>query len=90
MPLILHVVGRTIEPDNNGDVLDFGLDTLTDAGGAPPQLVYSLVLKRGVPPAVARANLLQASHDRLDVQLVSNPASGLGVVRVVVVVAVTG
>jgi putative ABC transport system permease protein len=88
VPLILHVVGRTIEPDNNGDVLDFGLDALTDAGGAPPQLVYSLVLKPGVPPAVARADLLQASHDRLDVQLVTNPASGLGVVRVVVVVAV--
>jgi putative ABC transport system permease protein len=88
VPLILHVVGRTIEPDNNGDVLDFGLDALTDAGGAPPQLVYRLVLKPGVPPAVARADLLQASHDRLDVQLVTNPASGLGVVRVVVVVAV--
>jgi putative ABC transport system permease protein len=84
----LHIVGRTIEPDNNGDVLDFGLDALTDAGSGPPPLVYSLVLKPGVPPAVARADLLQASHDRLDVQLVTNPASGLGVVRVVVVVAV--
>jgi putative ABC transport system permease protein len=88
VPLILHVVGRTIEPDNNGDVLDFGLDALTDAGGTPPQLVYSLVLKPGVSPAAARANLLQASHDRLDVQLVTNPASGLGVVRVVVIIAV--
>jgi len=88
VPVILHIVGRTIEPDNNGDVLDFGLDALTDAGGAPPQLVYSLVLKPGVPPATARANLLQASHDRLDVRLVTNPASGLGVVRVVVAVAV--
>src|SRR5580700_6036715 len=38
----LHIVGRTIEPDNNGDVLDFGLDALTDAGSAPPQLVYHL------------------------------------------------
>ena len=44
----LHIVGRTIEPDNNGDVLDFGLDALNDAGSAPPQLVYHLVLKPGV------------------------------------------
>ena len=88
VPVILHIVGRTIEPDNNGDVLDFGLDALTDAGSAPPQLAYSLVLKPGVVPATARANLLKASDDRLDVRLVANPASGLGVVRVVVVVAV--
>ena len=88
VPVILHIVGRTIEPDNNGDVLDFGLDALTDAGGAPPQLVYSVVLKPGVPPAAARAKLLSASHDQLDVRLVANPVSGLGVVRVVVAVAV--
>src|SRR5580704_7036956 len=88
VPVILHIVGRTIEPYNNGDVLDFGLDALTDAGSAPPQLAYSLVLKPGVAPATARANLLTASNDRLDVRLVANPTSGLGVVRVVVVVAV--
>ncbi len=88
VPVILHIVGRTIEPDNNGDVLDFGLDALTDAGSAPPQLAYSLVLKPGVAPAAARANLLKASDDRLDVRLAANPASGLGVVRAVVVVAV--
>jgi len=88
VPVILHIVGRTIEPYNNGDVLDFGLDALTDAGSAPPQLAYSLVLKPGVAPATARANLLKASNDRLDVRLVANPTSGLGVVRVVVVVAV--
>src|SRR5579863_5393240 len=88
VPVILHIVGRTIEPGNNGDVLDFGLDALNDAGTAPGQLVYSLVLKPGVSPAAARAGLLAASHDQLDVQLVANPASGLGIVRVVIVVAV--
>jgi putative ABC transport system permease protein len=88
VPVILHIVGRTIEPDNNGDVLDFGLDALTDAGGAPPPLTYNLVLKPGVPAAAARANLLKASDDRLDVRLVGNPVSGLEVVRAVVVVAV--
>jgi putative ABC transport system permease protein len=88
VPVILHIVGRTIEPGNNGDVLDFGLDALNDAGTAPGQLVYSLVLKPGVQPAAARASLLAASQDQLDVQVVSNPADALGVVRAVIAVAV--
>ena len=33
VPVILHIVGRSIEPDDNGDVLDFGLDALNHAGG---------------------------------------------------------
>jgi putative ABC transport system permease protein len=40
VPVILHIVGRTIEPDNNGDVLDFGLDALNDAGSAAPAGAY--------------------------------------------------
>ena len=88
IPVILHIVGRTIEPDNNGDVLDFGLDALREAGGAGPQLMYALVLKPGVAPAAARATLLRASHNQLDVQVVDNPADGLGVVKVVIAVAV--
>ncbi len=81
----LHIVGRTIEPDNNGDVLDFGLDALNDAGSA---LVYHLVLKPGVTAAAARAGLLASSHDRLDVQVVPNPASGLRVIQLVIAVSV--
>jgi putative ABC transport system permease protein len=88
VPVILHIVGRTIEPDNNGDVLDFGLDALSEAGGTPPQPFYSLVLKPGVSAPAARAALLKASHDQLDVQLVANPADGLGVVQAVIAVAV--
>ncbi len=87
VPVILHIVGRTIEPDNNGDVLDFGLDALTEAGSAP-QLQYNLVLKPGVSAAAARAELLEASHDQLDVQTVTNPADGLAVIRVVIAVLV--
>ena len=39
-------------------------------------------------PAAARARLLAASHDRLDVQVVANPAGGLRVVQVVIAVSV--
>src|SRR5580698_10805742 len=88
VPVILHIVGRTIEPDNNGDMLDFGLDALNDAGGADPQLLNFLVLKPGVPAAAARARLLGESQDQLDVQVVTNPADGLRVVKVVIAVSV--
>jgi len=87
VPVILHIVGRTIEPDNNGDVVDFGLDALNHAGSASPQLVYHLVLKPGVTAGAARAGLIAASHDRLDVQVVANPASGLRVLQVVIAVS---
>jgi putative ABC transport system permease protein len=87
VPVILHIVGRTIEPDNDGDVVDFGLDALPAASAAAP-MFYSLVLKPGVDPAAARAGLLRASGNRLDVQLEVNPAARLGVVRVVIAVAV--
>jgi putative ABC transport system permease protein len=87
VPVILHIVGRTIEPDNDGDVVDFGLDALPAASAAAP-VFYSLVLKPGTDPAAARASLLRASGNRLDVQLAASPAARLGVVRVVIVVAV--
>jgi putative ABC transport system permease protein len=87
VPVIVHIVGRTIEPDNNGDVLDFGLDALPAASASAP-MFYSLVLRPGVSAAAARTRLLRASGGRLDVQEVANPAARLGVVRAVIVVAV--
>jgi len=86
-PVGLHIVGRTIEPDDNGDVVDFGLDALP-AGGASAPAFYSLVLRPGVSPAAARAALLRESGGRLEVEIAANPASSLGVVRVVIVIAV--
>ncbi len=87
VPVALHIVGRTIEPDNNGDVVDFGLDALPAASASAP-MFYRLVLKPGTDPAAARQRLLRASGGRLDVQVAANPAARLGVVRVVIVVAV--
>ena len=88
VPVILHIVGRTIEPDNNGDVVDFGLDALYHSGSASPQLVYRLVLKPGVTAEAARARLIAESNGRLDVQVVANPASGLRVLQLVIAVSV--
>jgi len=87
VPVILHIVGRTIEPDNNGDVLDFGLDALPAAEAASPPF-YSLVLRPGVTPAAAAARLLGASHGQLDVQVAANPAGQLGIMLLVIAVSV--
>ena len=87
VPVPLHIVGRTIEPDNNGDVLDFGLDALPAAEAASPPF-YSLVLKPGVSPAAARTHLLELSNDRLDVQVLADPAGQLGIMLVVIAVSV--
>lgn len=87
VPVILHIVGRTIETGNNGDVVDFGIDALPAASASAP-MFYSLVLKPGVSPAAARAGLLRASGGQLDVQLAANPASRLGMMRVVIIAAV--
>jgi putative ABC transport system permease protein len=81
VPVIFHVVGRIIEPEYDGQVLAYGLDTLTQAGAVPPPASYSLVLHPGVSPAAAEARLLRASGGRLDVTQTVNPAAGLGIVR---------
>jgi len=91
-PHILHIVGRSIEPDHNGEMLSVGLDALDGPTGPPQPQYYSLVLHPGADQNAVRTALLAAAGSRLDVRPVDNPADQLGVVRVVVVglVAVLG
>lgn len=81
VPVIFHVVGRIIEPEYDGQVLAYGLDTLAQAGAAMPPVSYSLVLRPGVSPGAARAHLLREPDSGLDVSQASDPADQLGVVR---------
>jgi putative ABC transport system permease protein len=81
VPVIFHIVGRIIEPEYGGQVLAYGLDTLSQAGAAAPPFYDSLVLRAGVPPGAARAALLRASANRLDVEEAASPAGQLDVVR---------
>jgi putative ABC transport system permease protein len=83
----VRIVGRIVDPENNGDVLAFGLDALGASGNPQPPQFYSVVLRPGVSAAAARTRLLALSHE-LDVRLVPNPADGLGIVRVVIAVSV--
>jgi putative ABC transport system permease protein len=84
----VRIVGRIIYPDDNGDVLAFGLDALRVAGNPQPPQFYDVALRPGVPAGTAAADLLRMSRNQLDVQLVANPADGLGMVRVVIAVSV--
>ncbi|GGU82135.1 hypothetical protein GCM10010211_55130 [Streptomyces albospinus] len=84
-PHILHIVGRDIEPDHNGEMLSVELGALAGPGGPPKTQYDALVLRPGADPKAVRADLIAASHGRLDVRSVANPADRLGMVRVVVV-----
>ncbi|MFI6452885.1 ABC transporter permease [Streptosporangium amethystogenes] len=83
-PLIVHLVGRVVEPDQDGEVLSFGIDSLAAKDAVPPQF-YSLVLRPGADPAEVRARLLAASGEALEVHRVVNPAERLAIIRVVIV-----
>jgi putative ABC transport system permease protein len=82
-PHILHIVGRSIEPDHNGEMLSVGLDTLDGSTGPPEPQYYALALRPGADPGAVEAGILRASHGRVEVQSVANPADGLGTVRMV-------
>jgi putative ABC transport system permease protein len=81
VPVIFHVVGRIIEPEYGGQVLAYGIDTLTQAGAVTPPLSYNLVLRPGASATAVAAYLLRVSGGRLDVTEAADPADGLGVVR---------
>ncbi|GAA3120959.1 FtsX-like permease family protein [Streptosporangium carneum] len=86
-PLIVHIVGRVVEPEQDGEVLSLGMDSLAAKDAVPPQF-YSLVLRPGADPVAVRARLLAASGEALEVQRVVNPAERLAVIRGVIVALV--
>jgi len=80
-PLILLIVGRVIEPEQDGEVLSFGIDSL-NAKDAVPVPFYSLVLHDDADPAEVRARLQAAG---LEVSQPVNPADRLAIIRVIIV-----
>ncbi|MGH3381278.1 MAG: ABC transporter permease [Actinoallomurus sp.] len=83
-PVIVHIVGRTIEPSLSGEVLSFGMDTLQQAVGTTPAQSYRIVLRQGAPLDTVRTRLLREAGDRLDIQVAQNPAQRLVIVRVAI------
>ncbi|MFE9095015.1 ABC transporter permease [Streptomyces sp. NPDC007264] len=83
-PQILHIVGRSIEPENAGRVISTSLDTLRDNDPRLRPTLYQLRLRPGADPHEVAGRLAAAAHGRLDVHPVVNPADGLSPLRGVV------
>ncbi|GAA3836087.1 hypothetical protein GCM10022226_67380 [Sphaerisporangium flaviroseum] len=83
-PLIVRIVGRVLEPEQDGEVLSVALDSFAPKDALPPQF-YSLVLRQGADPAAVRSRLQTRS---LEVSQAVNPADRLSVIRVIIIALV--
>jgi putative ABC transport system permease protein len=83
-PQILHIVGRSIEPENAGRVISTSLDTLRANDPALGPTLYELRLDPGADPREVADRLTTAGRGHLDVHTVTNPADGLSPLRAVV------
>ncbi|MEU6543522.1 FtsX-like permease family protein [Streptomyces sp. NPDC046859] len=84
-PQILHIVGRSIEPENAGRVISTSLDTLRENDPGLGPTLYELRLRPGAEPGAVADRLTAAGRGHLDVHAVPNPADGLSPLRGVIV-----
>lgn len=84
-PQTLHIVGRSIEPENAGRVISTSLDTLRENDPHLTPSLYQLRLRPGADPRTVAGRLTTAGHGHLDVHAVTNPADGLSPLRSVVI-----
>ncbi|WNZ06715.1 FtsX-like permease family protein [Streptomyces sp. 11x1] len=85
-PQILHIVGRSIEPDNAGRVISTSLDTLRENDPALRSTLYQLRLRPDADPQAVAADLTGAvGRGQLEAHAVTNPADGLSPLRGVVI-----
>ncbi|MCC9711279.1 ABC transporter permease [Streptomyces sp. MNU76] len=85
-PQILHIVGRSIEPDNAGRVISTSLDTLRENDRALRSTLYQLRLRPDADPQAVAADLTGAAgRGQLEAHAVTNPADGLSPLRGVVI-----
>ncbi|MBT2443947.1 ABC transporter permease [Streptomyces sp. ISL-36] len=83
-PQVLHIVGRSIEPENGGRVISTSLDTLRENDPSLRPTHYQLQLRPGAEPRTVRDHLADASRGRLDIHEVTSPADHLSALRGVV------
>ncbi|WP_455354794.1 FtsX-like permease family protein [Streptomyces sp. SYSU K217416] len=83
-PQILHIVGRSIEPEAGGRVISTTVDTLRERDPALRADVRHLVLRPGSDPRSVSAALDDAAGGALDIRETRNPADGLEPARGVI------
>ncbi|WP_137991656.1 ABC transporter permease [Streptomyces vilmorinianum] len=88
-PQVLHLVGRSIEPENGGRVISTSLDTLRENDPVLSPTLYQLRLEPGADPRAVRAELAEASRGHLDIHEVATPADRLSALRGLVVGLIT-
>ncbi|WP_329192266.1 MULTISPECIES: ABC transporter permease [unclassified Streptomyces] len=83
-PQILHLVGRTIEPESGGRVITTTLDALRERD---PQLrpdFHALVLREGADVRAVRSALAATAGGALEIRETPNPADRLEPARAVI------
>ncbi|MGP3926465.1 FtsX-like permease family protein [Streptomyces sp. 8N616] len=93
-PQVLHIVGRSIEPEDGGRVISTAVDTLREGDATLRPGFYHVVLDRDADPAAVGARLsasaaAQAQGGQLDVREIPNPVDELSAVRGVLAGLVT-
>ncbi|MET7936304.1 FtsX-like permease family protein [Streptomyces sp. NPDC005322] len=91
-PQVLHIVGRSIEPEQGGRVISTSIDTLREREPSLRPDFYHLTLRPGADPKAVSQALADASDSRLEVREIPNPADRLSAVRGVTIglIAVLG
>ncbi|MFE6222819.1 MULTISPECIES: FtsX-like permease family protein [unclassified Streptomyces] len=75
-PQILHLVGRSIEPDHGGRVVSTTLDTLRDGDPGLRPAFHALVLRPDADPRAVAAAVPAAAGVRAEVRGTADPAGG--------------
>ncbi|MGP3947681.1 ABC transporter permease [Streptomyces sp. 7N604] len=84
-PQVLHIVGRSIEPEDGGRVISTSLDTLRERDASLRPDFYQLVLDDDADPGAVRGDLAGTVDGRLDIREIGNPSDALSSVRGVIV-----
>ncbi|MER7663717.1 FtsX-like permease family protein [Streptomyces sp. NPDC096193] len=83
-PQILHIVGRSIEPEAGGRVISTTVDTLAERDPAVRPDFYHLVLRPGADPRAVSDSLAAAAGGALEIRETPNPADRLEPARGVI------
>ncbi|MER6449188.1 ABC transporter permease [Streptomyces venezuelae] len=83
-PHILHIVGRTIEPESAGRVITTTIDALRERDPALRPGFHALVLRDGADPAAVSTALAGTSAGTLEVRETPNPVDRLEPARAVI------
>ncbi|WP_461030931.1 FtsX-like permease family protein, partial [Streptomyces sparsus] len=94
-PQVLHIVGRTIEPESGGRVVSASLDTLRERDPELRPAFHHVLLRPDAEPDGVAAELAEAAGGSLEVRGMPPPEGGLGpargvIVGVIVVLALIG